>query len=441
MTSDTLPQSKISVTKGYRVVRDTIEAVTKETDNSEVTTRKRTTMADPSGRTGAPNGANGSSEESSSLDHALLESLFYNEMMMMDDSSLSSHLLSSLTSDGAPEASTSSALPDPSTLVEKDLLRRFGVSGSPMTKPQHAEWASTSAPGVHHETLPPVPDLPEPPEIHTNAPPAIASSHPPAAVPVAPRPPVTPTRGQGIIHSVASVPPAAAPISEEEKRKKLVSQFATLASRLGIALPPQIVQSLTAAEKATFLPGGHSAPPFVPSATSLAANQRNGQVPPHQPPFAPTAPSSNFQPQPPIPPIKPTPAVQQLQSTAEAAVAAVTENRKRANEEGSNSDGGAAKPAYSKRRKKPRLVDCENKLAQLKAENEMLKRHLANVSSQSHKFDQERAEAEQRMRTMLENNAGPEQLDEVVKNFTELYSDYGRRRHQELTFHLEQLQR
>jgi len=406
-------------------------------------------MTESSGRRGLPNGANGSSEESSSLDHALLESLFYNEMMMMDDSLLSTNLLASLTSDDATVASTASSLPDPNTLVEKDLLRDFGVTASPVTKPQHAEWGPASAPAVHNEALLPVPDLPEPSEIHTGAPASIAASRRPAATPVTARPPVQPIigRGQGIVHSVTSVPPAHAPISEEEKRKKLVSQFAALASRLGIALPPQIVQSLTAAEKATLFTGYAAAPPFVPSAPGVAPNQRNGHVPSHRPAFAATTTTvapANFLLQP-VPPIKQTPAVQQLQSTAEAAVAAVTENRKRANEEaaGSNSDGGggSGKPAYSKRRKKPRLVDCENRLAQLKAENEMLKRHLANISSQSHKFDQERTEAEQRMRAMLQNNAGPEQIDDVVKNFTEVYSDYGRRRHQELTFHLEQLQR
>ena len=143
--------------------------------------------------------------------------------------------------------------------------------------------------------------------------------------------------------------------------------------------------------------------------------------------------------------MKATPTVQQLQNTAEAAIAAVTEKRKRSLEEAgaaSAKDGSAAATlAYSKRRKKPRLADCESRLAQLKSENDVLKRHLHNISNQSHKFDQERAEAETRMKYLLQQDADTVQMDAAIKNYTELYSDYGRRRHQELTFHLEQLQR
>ena len=106
----------------------------------------------------------------------------------------------------------------------------------------------------------------------------------------------------------------------------------------------------------------------------------------------------------------------ELRKTAEESIAAVTrhqttttsttkldEKRKEMSPElssategvitNSNDTSNDNKPTYSKRRKKPRLSDCETKLAQLKAENEQLKRHLQNVSNKAHKFDKEKEEA------------------------------------------------
>jgi predicted RNase H-like nuclease (RuvC/YqgF family) len=94
-----------------------------------------------------------------------------------------------------------------------------------------------------------------------------------------------------------------------------------------------------------------------------------------------------------------------------------------------------------KRRKKPRLVECEHKLSELQAENAMLKRHLANLSAQSHQLDQERHAQESRMRQMVDEGSSEEALDEAVRTFQDMYSDYGRRRHKELVFHLDQLLR
>jgi hypothetical protein len=88
----------------------------------------------------------------------------------------------------------------------------------------------------------------------------------------------------------------------------------------------------------------------------------------------------------------------------------------------------------------------------LKAENAMLKRHLANVSTKSQLLDQDRISQAKQMREMLQKStqegasaadqkALEKKLNLAVQNFTEMYSDYGRRRHHELAFHLEQLQR
>jgi predicted RNase H-like nuclease (RuvC/YqgF family) len=125
------------------------------------------------------------------------------------------------------------------------------------------------------------------------------------------------------------------------------------------------------------------------------------------------------------------PTIQQIQSTAAEAIASVSNKR----------TAGDDNRPYSKRRKKPRLPDCERKLAELKAENELLKRHLDNISNKSMVLEKERIAAEQKMRAMLQANAPDHELEPLVKNFAEMYSDYGRKRHEELNFHLEQLQR
>merc|ERR1711924_543080 len=105
----------------------------------------------------------------------------------------------------------------------------------------------------------------------------------------------------------------------------------------------------------------------------------------------------------------------------------------------SNTTINNSKPTYSKRRKKPRLSDCEAKLAQLKAENEQLKRHLQNVSNKAHKFDKEKEEAGRNIaRLMHDPNSGAREMEISVQRFSDMYSDYGINRQQELSFHLEQ---
>ena len=133
------------------------------------------------------------------------------------------------------------------------------------------------------------------------------------------------------------------------------------------------------------------------------------------------------------------PRVEELRKTAEQAIAAVS--RKRPPEDPKETNQANNKPLYSKRRKKPRLSDCESKLAQLKAENKVLKLHLQNVSNKAHQIEQGKEESARRIKQLHDHNAGPEELDKVVKEMTDMYSDYGCNRQQELSFHLEQLSR
>ena len=376
----------------------------------------------------------------SSLDHALLESLFYTEMMHMNDDSnvLSNQLLSSLTADGAvvpaheeplphhhlPSETPSSSVDPHAVAVEQDLLSHFGVESQPTenidnerkvpARPATTAASTTSAiprlqlasPGARVSSLTAslVPELVVPP-----------IGHAPAAGPSRQQPLLhTPahtlhTSGAASVPSAAPdasmvpAPPSANLPAEEEKRSKLVNQFATLASRLGITLPTNVLQSLSQVAHVNPTPIAATAPPTV----------------------------------------------QQLAATAEAAVASVGRKRPRS-ESPPQATQQVTQPTQStvavaaaaaKRRKKPRLVECEHKLAALKAENAMLKRHLANLSAQSHQLEQDRQAQEQRMRQMAAAGSTEEELEQAIQTFQDMYSDYGRRRHDELTFHLDQLVR
>lgn len=329
-------------------------------------------------------------EDPSILDSALLESLFYNEMMLMEESSSTNALRATLFSSLSDDPRHMDAVADPNTYAEKALLRDFGVEGPTRLDPPVSLWPSTTE---------------------------------------------TPTVDGSSMESSSYVTSGAE--HDEEKKAKLVTQFATLASRLGITLPPQVVQSLAGVAAGTKdqHPITSGTPPR--NGNALATNGTAAKIQPRS-----TLPSSNSA-DALSSHVKPCEQVQFLHSAAEAAVMTVTKKRSFSDADGNAAAASSqpAKPAYSKRRKKPRLADCEHKLLHLQTENAMLKRHLANVSQKSQAQDAERIQAEEKMRVMLEQNASPEELDAVVSYYKEMYSDYGRRRHQEILFHLEQLQR
>jgi hypothetical protein len=377
------------------------------------------------------NSNNYSNNDFETVDHTLLESLFYNEMMMMEESP--SLLLNVLAADGTPSV-------DATTMAETALLGEFGVSGKslnhtrinhtlPLQQQQQPQQQGPPQPQQQPSQPQPPPQQQQqqqqpisqqqqqqqqqqqpisqqqqpirqqqqqqqqqpirPPVVPAVAPPAAAA--PPVPVLAASAPNLSTAASLPYISASASASATSytAPMDDAEKRKKLVSQFATLASRLGITLPEPFVQTLAS-----------SAPPS-----------------PEQPPRQ----------------------VQELQSTADAAIAVVSLKRDAASSLGTMNANNAN---ANKRRKKPRLGDCERKLNDLKAENQVLKRHLHNISNQSHKLAEEQKAAEQQIRELWSTPTTTEgELDAAVKNFTELYSDYGKRRHDELTFHLEQLGR
>jgi hypothetical protein len=428
-------------------------------------------------------------EGSSALDHALLESLFYNEMMMLNPSSPGS---STFLSQHFNEAThprqqqqqqqqqqqhrpATVATGDPNTIAEKDLLRDFGVSSSPIEPSTHRHHPpqSWSAPPVHPQHLQSMaPTL------------AVPSSSAPKHVPIYPAPwavlaypadtydPLATAAAAAAAATAASKPSAAMdrpPLSidtsitaaapQDHRAKQLVDQFATLASRLGIELPTNVLQSLTAAAAKNDPQPQQALPSNKPSSSTshLSTPPLTFSSSHDLSPFKP-----NRLPDSSISPVAtltddaedsgPS-TLQELRRTAEEAIASVTNNKRAAidmdggESSGGGSNSGNAKDGskhasqQSKRKKKPRLADCESRLAELRAENELLKRHLENVSNKAHRFDQEKEAAGKQIHSLLEENAGPDEMNRAVGEFTEMYSDYGRNRQQELSFHLEQLQR
>jgi hypothetical protein len=440
-----------------------------------------------------------SPDEPSTVDHALLESLFYNEMMQLDGSSLlspnflSQHLSEAAASTPSRRRINHSISADVNTLAEKDLLRDFGVTSSPVhhgsadvVPPPLIEAGSSNHGSTPWGSEPYSPasnsmNIDTPSQNHlyhssmhySHAPSAQAPMHstyepvvashqqymppssamPPASMQVAPavRATYTPPSqvssaglGEGTRH-VPSLPALQAPLLQERTNNQLVSQFTTLASRLGVDLPLSILQSLTAAAAANVSKVQARTAPSITKGINTV-QQSNSMLTMDSNSFSEDEMDmDNGEPGPAAAPDTVTPVVQELRKTAEEAIAAVSENRKRALEDPSatspNDGNASGRAIYSKRRKKPRLSDCETKLAELQAENELLKRHLANVSNKAYRFEQEKTQAGARFKKMLDGEYVPEQLEKAVQEFTDLYSDYGRRRQQELSFHLEQLQR
>jgi hypothetical protein len=108
----------------------------------------------------------------------------------------------------------------------------------------------------------------------------------------------------------------------------------------------------------------------------------------------------------------------------------------------------------SVRVKKVLPSDSEKKLAELKAENASLKRHLDTSSKKHVRVKEEKLKAIDTMELMVKklrsNPAGevgvgydttPAGLYKFIKSYTDMYSDYGTSRSDELEFHLAQLSR
>uniref|UniRef100_A0A7S1FWU2 Uncharacterized protein n=1 Tax=Corethron hystrix TaxID=216773 RepID=A0A7S1FWU2_9STRA len=102
-------------------------------------------------------------------------------------------------------------------------------------------------------------------------------------------------------------------------------------------------------------------------------------------------------------------------------------------------------PPPNKKRRRFNLEENESKLEGLRSENEMLGRQLDRLKNKTQKFDKERYAVEEEMRAMIgedkETVRDDAEIVQLLKKYTELYSDYGKRRNGELFFHLDQLER
>eukprot|EP00934_Nitzschia_sp_Nitz4_P000102 Nitzschia sp. Nitz4//scaffold9_size221794//49079//50746//NITZ4_001329-RA/size221794-snap-gene-0.91-mRNA-1//1//CDS//3329560950//102//frame0 len=391
-------------------------------------------------------------DNSSSLDHVLLESLFYNEMLMLNENSpTSSNFVQQLNEVTQPRHHQAAV--DPNTQLEKELLQDFGVHNSgpsPLSLPGAAHspvamhptthsWppnpatAQTHSAHVHHmppqehlhyEQQHPGPQyqMPPPPPSHSTS--VMASS-----VPVQPLTTATPATSHphpSVHHQHHATKPPVPPLSVEtplpapsassSSAPQLVDQFITLASRLGIEVPSMVLQSLTGQGSAS----NGNTPSLTRSSsqwssTSLVTMSASNDEDRKEAPGHAKRRASDT-------------AIPSTMDTASAPVAS------------SYADTDKTESKH-KRRKKAKLEDCESRLAELKAENEMLQRHLQNVSRKTHRFEQEKQQAGARIQELLRENAGEEEMNKAVDAFDEMYSDYGLNRQQELSFHLEQLQR
>jgi len=322
----------------------------------------------------------GGRRNSSSVEHALLESLFYNEMMRMDESSsLSPDFMAYLSSNDENVQGT----PDAGAIAEKEMLRDFGVS-SIATK--------SGVPFDQASLVTPLNDESNNTWTERPAVPSLVQSTVQGPVDQ------TTTTAQP-----KSTDRRVSEVDSKDQTQVLISQFAVLARRLGISLPAGVVSSLAANVSSPNQNAQLEAlSGIIQEHANKASETTNNEIGP---------------------------------CTEESA-----DNRKRSREEEEEDNDGKVS-SHSKRRKKPNLSECESRLAALKAESEMLKRHLDTVTNRSQRFEQERKKQEDEMKRLMQENAGPEKLNPLLKKYSENYSDYGQHRHQELTFHLDQLQR
>jgi hypothetical protein len=355
------------------------------------------------------------------VDHLLLESLFYNEIALLEDDWTSSMLTSSSTS--------SNPSPPPPPLLAAGLmpLPSSSLPNGPTSGGTNDATISnnTSSRGIKHSVTAVASS--------NNSPPTTTKSSSNVIIPNPLSPTVvdsvTTASQSGVptlplpIFSTSSAATSAAtttshthhhhhggasslpPLDDAWKRQILVSQFATLAERLGITIPSEIIGKLQQpAEAADQSP---ETPPLP----------HEHEIPEAMAAFTATPPTT-------------------------AAVAAITTSAT------SSSSAAAAakqqrtspKDSSQRRRKKPRLHDCQVKLANLREENERLKRHLDVIQNRSQKILKERANTEQTLRTMMENGASDDQLAPLIDAYSEAHSDYGKKRFEELQFHLDQLQ-
>jgi len=255
--------------------------------------------------------------------------------------------------------------------------------------------------------------------------------------------------------------------TQDHRASKVVSQFTMLASRLGIQLPNSIMESLTS----SVLQRVHSSMPNTSTESSSEGSNKypseprisvaptimddmsdNSDSSSHNEehemdeddmadgekvsskPFAGTASQDRDN--------KRKRGAESASAPSSAQASMDVADSKRASHK---SAGGS----FVRRKKAPRLEECEKRLAKLRAENEMLKRHHVHVTNKTNKLDQERKEMDNKIHDIVQcakekGTLAPsvaQELNTILPKFKEMYSDYGNNRKDELAFHLNQLEK
>ena len=351
------------------------------------------------------------------FDATLVEALFMNELLALND------LVSSSDGDGDDGAGggcdggdVTSGFQGLAGVLGSSVPAAGGTPPVQMSSPMLGESTSTSSNSAGQLAVSPLrPNAPHRTEVSESFPPARAGAAAGAATSTAPSGGVDGPENQQQ--------------QRQQQQQHMVDQFATLAGKLGVHLPPNILSALQSAAAASANESTFAADPAAASTAagagaevepSLAAIEEGSRKRKASSPTQGGAGSATL----PVQSSLPSPTISaNLDAAASSAAAATSAHR-------------------SSKKKKPRLQDTASRYAALRAENETLKRHLANVTHTTALVDRERAEAEQKLADMVTKGVSDEaKVGPVLEKFGEMYSDYGRRRQEELTFHLEQLER
>lgn len=113
-----------------------------------------------------------------------------------------------------------------------------------------------------------------------------------------------------------------------------------------------------------------------------------------------------------------------------------------------NNDKHNNKTSAKKNKKRPREAekDMQARVAELKAENADLHAHLLNVTQRTTEVQKQRINMEKLMQAKLEEVGGGDDSDQselaaIVKQYTDIYADYGKCRQKEVAFHVSQLEK
>jgi len=99
-----------------------------------------------------------------------------------------------------------------------------------------------------------------------------------------------------------------------------------------------------------------------------------------------------------------------------------------------------------RKRQKESVEDLEARVNELRSENADLQAHLMNVTQRTNEVQKQRQAMERLMVTKLvevgdKEDSDQSELAKVVKQYTDIYADYGKCRQREVQFHLSQLEK